>query len=150
VRRTPPEIFSIAAATLALILSGCSTGVSLDEPIEGHVWRATALGDHALDPATPSQAVPTVSFDAATGRFNGSGGCNRMSGSYTRSVGKILLSQLAATRMACAEPGRSATESQFFAALQTTAGYRLTGPGQLTLIDATGRVLGTFASATAR
>jgi hypothetical protein len=39
---------------------------------------------------------------------------------------------------------------QFLQVLQTTASYRLVGPGRMLLIDASGQTLATLAGATAR
>lgn len=130
------------AATLALAaaLSACGSGISLDEPIEGPLWRLAQVGDERIQPGPDAARDPHVQFDLQ-GRVSGSGGCNRLSGGFTRSGGQLRLSQLGATRMACADAARTATETAFFQALQTTASYRLAGPGQLVLLDSNGRTL---------
>lgn len=124
----------------AAVAAACTSGISLDEPIEGPMWRLVQLGDQRPVPGPDPTRDPHVQFDLQ-GRVNGSGGCNRMSGGYTRSGAQLRLSQLGATRMACADAARSAMETAFFQALQTTASYRLSGPGQLALLDANGRTL---------
>ncbi|RYF76013.1 MAG: META domain-containing protein [Comamonadaceae bacterium] len=131
-----------AAAVLALgaALAGCSSGISLDEPIEGPMWRLVQLGEQRVAPGPDAARDPHVQFDLQ-GRVSGSGGCNRMTGGFTRSGVELRLGQLGATRMACADAARSSTETGFFQALQTTASYRLTGPGQMVLLDAGGRTL---------
>lgn len=141
---------AVPAALLAAALTACGSGISLDEPIEGPVWRLTQLGAaQPLPPGADLQRDPQVQFDSS-GRLNGSGGCNRISGSFSRSGSELRIAQLAATRMACTDPARGATESEFFVALQTTTSYRLQGPGRLALLDAGGRTLATLQSGTGR
>jgi len=134
----------LATALLAAALSACGSGISLDEPIEGPVWRLAQLGGEPVAPGGDAQ----IQFDRDSGRVSGSGGCNRVSGSFTRSGITLRIGQLASTRMACADPVRGATEAQFVSALQTTASYRLAGPGRLALLDASGRTVATLNAAT--
>ena len=87
-------------------------------------------------------AAVTATFDNA-GTVTGNGGCNSYSATYTTGAGNALgISNLAATTMACAG---SDTETQYFAALKATARYSL-DHGTLTLRDATGSTLVTYAS----
>ncbi|WP_418150625.1 META domain-containing protein [Variovorax atrisoli] len=67
--------------------------------------------------------------------MNGSGGCNRISGTFTRTG--------VALKMACTDPPtrRGANEAQFISALQSTTSYRLAGPTRLALLDASGRTV---------
>jgi len=129
-----------ATALMAAALAGCGSGISLDEPIEGPVWRLVQLGNEPVAPGGEAQ----IQFDRSSGRVSGTGGCNRVSGSFTRSGITLRIGQLASTRMACADPVRGANEAQFISALQTTASYRLAGPGQLALLDASGRTVATL------
>jgi heat shock protein HslJ len=128
---------AFATVILGAALSGCGSGISLDEPIEGPVWRLVQLGDEPVAPGGEAQ----VQFDRSSGRLSGSGGCNRVSGSFTRNGITLSIGQLASTRMACTDPVRGAKEAQFISALQTTASYRLAGPGRLALLDAGGRTV---------
>ena len=139
-------LFASFAATVfaAALLSACGSGISLDEPIEGPVWRLEQLGDQAIPPGNDPQRDAQLQFEGGSGRVNGAGGCNRVSGLYQRSGYSLRLSQLASTRLACADAARTATETQFFAVLQTTASYRLETPARLSLLDANGRTLATL------
>ncbi|RIX76567.1 META domain-containing protein [Acidovorax cavernicola] len=130
-----------AVVTAALLLAGCGSGISLDEPIEGPVWRLVQLGDEPVAPGGDAQ----LQFDRNSGRVSGSGGCNRVTGSFTRAGVSLKLGQMAATRMACADPVRGANEAQFLAALQNTTSYRL-APGRLALLDASGRTVALLSS----
>ena len=134
-----PSARLAGALVLAATLGACASGVSLDEPIEGPTWRLVQLGEQPLSPAPEAARQPQVRFDNAD-RIAGTGGCNRFSGAFLRNGSQMRMSQLAATRMACPEP-YGAREMQFFQALQTTASYRLAGPGRLVLLDAGGRTL---------
>lgn len=128
----------------AMSLTACGSGISLDEPIEGPMWRLVLLGDQPVAPGDDPMRNPQLQFDRSSGRLSGSGGCNRMSGSFTRSASQLKLGQIAATKMACGDPARNALETQFFQALQATASYRLQGPGRLALLDGTGRTVAVF------
>lgn len=142
-RRLPFASFA-AAALGAVLLAGCGSGISLDEPIEGPVWRLEQVGDQTVPRGNDPQRDAQLQFES-TGRVNGSGGCNRVSGMFERSGYSLRMSQLASTRMACADPARSASETQFFSALQVTTSYRLQGGSRLALLDAGGRTVATLA-----
>lgn len=137
----------LALPLAAMSLSACGSGINLDEPIEGPAWRLVLLGDQPVAPGDDPQRNPQVQFDRSSGRLSGSSGCNRMNGSYTRTASQLKLGQIAATKMACADPARNALETQFFQALQATASYRLQGPGRLALLDGTGRTVAVFEAA---
>jgi len=136
----------MAALLAAALTAGCASGISLDEPIEGPVWRLDQLGGEPVAAAGDPQRDPQVQFDRRNGRVSGSGGCNRVSGTFERSGSALKLSQLASTRMACTDPALSAKEAQFFAALQATTSYRLQSPTRLALLDAGGRTVATLST----
>ncbi|MGJ7491038.1 META domain-containing protein [Variovorax sp. ZT4R33] len=132
----PAVLLLFAAASL--LLAGCGTRVSLDEPIESLTWRLLSVGTQpALRDADPRRDAQ-LQFDGA--RVSGSGGCNRISGGYERTGHRLKIGPIAATRMACIEPERSAMETNFLIALQATTGYSRLGT-QLMLLDDGGRTL---------
>ncbi len=137
-------------ALAALSLAACGSGISLDEPIEGPVWWLTRLNDQPVAPGNEPQRDPQVTFDRSSGRVSGSGGCNRIAGTFTRTGSALRIGQMASTRMACADAARNDTEVQFVQVLQTTASYRLAGPGRLNLLDANGRTVAMLSSAPSR
>lgn len=97
---------------------------------------ATLNGQAAL-----SDTEVTIRFE--DGQLGGTDGCNRYSTSYTVSGAQIKLDKnVASTMMACAEPimGQAAA---YITALTEAATYKIDG-GQLTLLDAGGKVLATF------
>jgi heat shock protein HslJ len=104
---------------------GGHPGASACPTLEGTEWR---LSDHlgpdgALVPVA-EEVMATASF--SEGRVSGTTGCNRYSGSYRIDGASLLLGSIAMTRMACIPP-RDAVERAMTAALETTAGYTLTG-----------------------
>lgn len=145
-RRT--AVSGLCAASL-LLISACGSTISLDEPIEGPVWRLVQLAGQPVAAAAEPARNAHVQLDL-NGRVTGSGGCNRLSGTFVRNASQLRLSQLGATRMACADSARGQLESQFFQALQSTASYRLISTGQLALLDASGRTLALLQSGAVR
>ncbi|MEJ7686133.1 MAG: META domain-containing protein [Variovorax sp.] len=143
------SIFTMAVLACALA-TGCGTGIVLDEPIEGPVWQLDQLGNELIEPSSDPQRNPQVQFDRNSGRVTGTGGCNRVSGVYERNGSLLRLRQLNATRMACASEALNINETQFFAALQATASYRLQGSARLALLDAGGRTVATLSTAGGR
>jgi putative lipoprotein len=144
------SLFFTAALLAAALTTGCGSGINLDEPIEGPVWQLDQLGDMLIEPSNDPQRNARIQFDGNSGRVSGSGGCNRLSGTYQRIGSSLKLSQMGATRMACADPATSINESQFFAALQATTNYRLQGRSRLALLDAGGRTVAMLSTASAR
>ena len=141
--------FAVALLTAGLV-AGCGSGISLDEAIEGPVWRLEQLGGEPVAPSSDPQRDAQLQFDRRNNRLSGSGGCNRVTGTFERSGSSLKMSQLSSTRMACADPARSNSETQFFAALQATTSYRMQGSSRLSLLDASGRTVATLSSASTR
>ncbi len=110
-------------------------------PLEGPDWRAVRVGDRAVAAeARQGPRAPGLRFDAATKRFGGSGGCNRLTGTYELDGPALRFGVVAATRMAC--PDMEA-EKAFVQALEATARHRVLG-GMLELYDAEGALLVRF------
>ena len=146
-RSRPAAIPLFTAALLAAMLTaGCGSAIPLDEPIEGPVWRLDQLGGEPVAAGSDPRRDPQVVFNRSSGRVSGSGGCNRISGTFTRTGVALRIGQMASTRMACADPTRGANEAQFISALQNTTSYRLAGPNRLALLDANGRTAALLSS----
>jgi heat shock protein HslJ len=77
-------------------------------------------------------------FSAEGNRVSGSTGCNRFTGTFTRTGASLRFSPLATTKMAC-PPTLDAQERAFLAALQATTALHLAG-NTLELKDASGTV----------
>ncbi|WP_237213135.1 YbaY family lipoprotein [Falsiroseomonas oryziterrae] len=101
------------------------------QDLVGPAWVAEDIGGRgAVD-----RARSEITF-TPDGRVQGSGGCNRFAGSYTREGATLRIGQVAATMMACA-PALSDQERRFFAALEAVRGWRVEN-GLLHLTDASG------------
>jgi heat shock protein HslJ len=89
--------------------------------VEGTNWRLVELDGTPI--AYTGEKSPSIQLDAATKRFSGSGGCNRIMGGYTLEGGTLHFSQAAATRMACLEGME--TEAAYLQALTVVDTYRV-------------------------
>lgn len=147
-RLLPERLVSCRAALLlatAVIAAGCASGVSLDEPIESHAWRLASIDGQAVPPAADARQNAQLQFDG-NGRVTGSGGCNRLTGSYQRSGTQLKIGPVASTRMACIDAARGQLEARFIAALEATAQYSVVG-GELVLIGSRGQTLAKLSNA---
>ena len=105
-------------------------------------WVAATIGGTAVVPGTTIDA----SF-ADDGRITGTAGCNRYSAPCTRDGERIAIGPTVATRMSCGAPeGIMEQEAAYLDALTRAAAVRF-GEGTLTLIDAGGSELVSFAEA---
>lgn len=112
------------------------------DPLAGTSWMLTDLGGRAVRSDTPI----TLRFE--DGRAGGSDGCNNYSTAYTASADTLSIDKnVVSTLMACPEPVMQQA-SAYIAALTQAATYKVEG-GQLTLFDAGGKALMTFAQQSA-
>ena len=102
--------------------------------LENTYWKLMRLG---------SELEPHFILQPDQKRVAGSGGCNRMMGSYTLDGSKLTFSQMAGTMMACAQ-GMD-VERAFHAALPRVASWRVDGE-KLELFDAEGASVAEFES----
>ena len=124
---------------VAFAAAGCSS-VSLDQPIEARTWRLASIDAQPVIPSQDPRQSAQIMFDGGTQRVSGSGGCNRISGSYQRAGAQLKIGPLVSTRMACLDAGRGQLESRFMAALQATTNYSIAG-NELILLDDRGQTL---------
>ena len=106
--------------------------------LAGTSWTLTTLGGKA----GPPDPVITANFNE-DGSLTGSAGCNFYMTTYKVSGNTIAVGQLASTMMACPEP-IMAQEAAYLKALEQARTYKIDGQ-QLTLFDAGGKALATFA-----
>ena len=105
--------------------------VEAPNPLLDVLWTATSIGGEPVLPQTK------VTFSiAADHRAGGSGGCNNYFTEASFATPPLTFGPIAGTRMAC-DPAVMAQEARFFAALEATAGYDLSGD-TLKLVDAAG------------
>ncbi|MGL4353373.1 MAG: META domain-containing protein [Aeromonas popoffii] len=105
--------------------------------LEGPTWQLDSPGGSFAGIAIDAEKPVTVRFEA--GRLSGFSGCNRLMGGYNLSTGKVKISMLAGSMMACPEP-QTALENAVRAALSGTLAYAI-NTEQLSLSTATGAVL---------
>lgn len=123
-----------------LVLRRAGTGAVADESLENTYWRLTHL-DGAPIPRALQQAEPHLIFNSVTGRVTGSGGCNRVGGTYRVTGDRLELSRMVGTLMAC-EQGME-TERALLQALEQVRGWRISG-WALELVDEEGRAVARF------
>jgi heat shock protein HslJ len=96
---------------------------SATTPLEGTHWM---LVDVDGKPASTEGRKAELTMTASSKKVAGSGGCNRLMGGYESSESSLRFTQVASTRMACAEPAME-QEKAFLDALNSTTSYRITG-----------------------
>ena len=106
---------------------------------ENTSWQLTRLGDKTVTP--DPQHGPNITLHSEQHRVTGSGGCNRITGSYTLDGDKLKFGQMASTMMACVS-GMD-TEHAFLDALGKTDAWKIAGD-KLELLDASGKTVATL------
>lgn len=118
------------------------------QELAGTSWNVTSIYSEANDAIVSNQdseeAKQTISFDTE-GKINGNAGCNTFMGTYNVKDGKLSFGETATTRMMCAEETMKA-ESDFLAALNNAASYRITG-NSLQILAENGNTLMTLIQA---
>jgi copper homeostasis protein (lipoprotein) len=110
--------------------------------LEDTYWKLTRLGNDAVL-VGEKQREPHVILRSQDRRVGGSGGCNRLAGSYELDGAKLTFGKIAATQMACAQ-GMD-TERSFLDALTQVKTWKIVGK-HLELLGASGNLLARFES----
>jgi heat shock protein HslJ len=84
----------------------------------GPTWRLTSLDGQPVVVGT----TVTAEFTGEN-RVAGSSGCNRYMGGATAEAGRLTVSPLASTMMACGQDGVMAQERRYLATLQSATRY---------------------------
>ena len=108
--------------------------------LAGTHWTLIALGADAT-PIAKTSSEPFLLFGDPPGRVAGSGGCNRLAGTYEQTGGDLRVGPIAGTRMYC-EDGM-AVEDALGIALAQTVSFRIEDD-RLELRDASGALLAIF------
>ena len=111
-----------------------------DEPLENTYWKLLRLGESQIA-APEKQRELHLMFHPASRRVSGSGGCNRITGSFERQGERLTFGPTAGTLMAC--PDGMETEKLFLGALEKTSRFRIARQ-HLELLDSSGNVLADF------
>ena len=126
------------AALCVVVLAGCS-GPGKAGTLEGTSWILNSINGQ---PVVAGSTI-TAAF-GADGKIAGNSGCNHYSASYEASGSSLTISQATSTLMAC-EESLMQQESDYMAALTSTAGFALAGD-QLTLRNASGEPVLVFSA----
>jgi len=100
-------------------------------PLRETYWKLEEIAGKAVSPAEQQREAHLI-FSAQDGRVSGSGGCNRLAGSYETSGASLQFRGVASTRMACARGME--TESRFLGALEQVRRWKISGR-ELQLMD---------------
>ena len=96
---TKKSIWILLVIVLGLLVGACSTGAgSSGDPLEGTSWELYAI--------RKSKPIPGSHISASfeDGQISGTSGCNTYFGAYEVDGGRITISTLGMTEMACMEP----------------------------------------------
>ncbi len=115
------------ACVSAVAAAACAANAPRAE-LSGASWSVESV-------AGRPNSGPTIEF--AQDRIAGTGGCNRFFGGYSAEDGRISVTGVGATRMAC-DAEIMQRESDFFSVLNAVTSYRRDGD-RLTLASADGR-----------
>lgn len=97
--------------------------------LTGTHWTLTQLNGEAVKPET-GRSEAWIELNADTQRLAGSGGCNRIMGSYELDGSTLHFRQVASTMMAC--PGDVMPREQaFLKALSAATSFRIRGSALL-------------------
>lgn len=101
----------------------------------GRIWRLESINEKAVN-----VDGATLEFDLAQGRFNGNGGCNRLSGKVKVGQNSIRFNGVAMTRRACLSPHTRDVENRYSTNLGKVRSYRIDGDN-LTLFAGKNKLL---------
>ncbi len=132
-----------AVSLAVLLLAGCATGSGAPQ-LENTTWNLVALDGVRVSDGV---GTPYILLQSAEKRVTGSGGCNRMNGTYVLDRTALTFGPVAATKMACINAGK--VEDRFFTTLGAVRNWRLEG-AHLTLLGGTGTKLAEFDAAPPR
>lgn len=132
------KILSLFFAVLALCTScRChkkAAVVTVEPKFETEVvWKLTAVKGKKINYAK-DQKIATIQFNPEAGLVSGCTGCNRFFGNFKDfGKGKMELSEISSTKMACPEPFMK-VEGLYLPVLRKVDGYNL-GEYQLELLQ---------------
>ena len=122
-QRAAADATTAANGATARVQSQTSTPPA-HPPLEHTDWQLTRLGGKAAI-INPDQSAPDLILNPDDHRVEGSGGCNRMSGTYQLDGQSLKFGALASTRMACAKGMDQ--EQSFLQALESVRTWKIRG-----------------------
>jgi putative lipoprotein len=108
-----------------------------DRSLANTYWKLTELNGGPVK-VLPQQREPHLILQSESQRLAGSGGCNRLLGSYTLEWPSLAFGKVASTMMACADDMEQ--ETNFFRTLESVRAWKIRGD-ELELLDESGRVI---------
>lgn len=93
-------------------------------PLENTTWKATRVNDKDVL-ANENKRAPYIVLQSSDHRVAGSGGCNRITGTYSVEKQTIHFGPMASTMMAC--PSGMDTEKDFLQALDQAHTWKIQG-----------------------
>jgi heat shock protein HslJ len=114
-----------------------SPAASANVRLEDTTWNLTRLGPKDVV-ASENHRQPYIVLDSSNKRVTGSGGCNRLNGTYILEKQTIHFGPIASTMMAC--PSGMEVEGTFLRALDKVHSWKLHG-NELELQDEDGAFL---------
>jgi heat shock protein HslJ len=130
----------LLAATIAGGASAQSPSAATSGGLTANAWLLSSVGAQPV--ASGVNADIAFTDEAASGFA----GCNRFFGSYTTDgTSSLTFGPLATTMMAC-DDATNAFEQGYLGALATVASYAIDAQGTLTMSDATGAAVLTYAA----
>jgi len=114
-----------------------------DRPLTDTQWRLVELHGGPVK-KVGEQPPPSLLLQSDGQRLTGSGGCNRMTGSYQLNGQSITFGKVASTMMACVDGMEQ--ETAFFKALDQTRAWKVQGDA-LELLDASATTIARFVAA---
>lgn len=127
-----------------LVLSDGTTKIELREekltakPLHGTTWALDTLIEGETASSIPQGVKATLKL-GEDGKLSGNAGCNGFGGGFTAKAGKLTVSNLGVTRMACGGD-KDIVEKAVLAVLDGTVAYQIKGE-TLTLTHPSGKGL---------
>ena len=115
-------------------------------PLENTTWNLTRIGTTNVV-ASGNQRTPYILLDSTAHRVSGSGGCNRLTGTYRVDKQTIRFGPTGLTMMAC--PSGMDIEKDFMEALGETRTWKIQGT-ELEFYDEDGKLLARFEASEAK
>jgi heat shock protein HslJ len=113
--------------------------------LAGTSWIVTGYNNGKQAVVSVMASTELTANFGADGKLSGNSGCNTYTSSYQLEGNKITIGPAATTRMAC-EPAVMEQETQYLAALQSAATYRIDG-SKMEMRTADGALAATFQKA---
>lgn len=135
-----PVLTSAAGGEVRLMLQRVSQTEQSDRQLTNTYWKLTELNAAPVK-ALPQQREPHLILQRDPQRLAGSGGCNRLLGSYTLDGTALTFGKVASTMMACSDGLEQ--ETSFFHALERVRSWKIHGD-ELEFFNDDGAVVARF------